>query len=219
MVRIHSGPQQVYNNNNKQLVLTIKNKNQNERNNNRLILTKRRKSRFNKGNAGLKIVGAGLGWDISTGDTSYDLDAFALLCSGGKCKDHKDILYFNNKKLPGLEHGGDNLTGQGDGDDEVIMINLAAIPADKDEVVIGVNIFKAAEKGNQNFGQVKNSFIRLFDTEGKNELKRFDLNEDYSANNAVIMGKLYRKDGEWKFQAIGKGTNGDIFQIADSYQS
>jgi tellurium resistance protein TerD len=183
-------------------------------------LVKGEKVDLTKGNPGLKVLMIGLGWDVNAGaGGTYDLDAFALLCTGGKCDSHNNILFFNNKTLPGLTHGGDNLTGQGEGDDEKIIIDLDKIPANFDEVVIGVNIFQAKEKGNQNFGQVKNSFIRIVDNGTQAEMKRFDLNEDYSAFNAVVMGKIYRKDGEWRFQAIGTGINGDIFQIADGYRS
>ena len=184
-----------------------------------VALVKGQKVDLTKENPNLKHVGFGLGWDVnSSSGAAFDLDAFALICKGGKITSNSDIIYFNNLKGPGVTHSGDNLTGAGEGDDEVISVDLSQIPSDCDEVVFCVNIYQADSR-HQNFGQVKNSFIRVFDKDSNNELRRFDLNEDYSANTGVVMGKIYRKDGEWKFQAIGEGKNGDINQIASSYAS
>lgn len=180
-------------------------------------LSKGERVDLTKTNPGLKKVNVGLGWDVAGANAaSYDLDAFAISLNGGKLVDgSKSILFFGNKKCAGMEHGGDNLTGVGDGDDETIKIDLAALPGD--ECLIGVNIYDAVNKGNQTFGQVNNAFGRLYDAETGAELMKYDLSEDYSKYNAIIVGKLYKKDGEWKFQAIGEGKNGNINELAQPY--
>lgn len=173
-----------------------------------------------KTNPGLKIAALGLGWDApKTGPHKFDLDAFALLMTAGKLADAKDVVYFGNKDRTGVLHSGDNLTGVGDGDDETITVDFALVPATVEEVLLCVNIFEATQRNNQNFGQVENAFIRIYDKETNTELAKYDLSEDYSAFNGMVMGKLYRKDGEWKFKAIGEGKNGDINQIAAACQT
>lgn len=170
-----------------------------------------------KSNPGLKTVHIGLGWDVNaSGGAAFDLDAFGfVLNANGKLNSGKNsIIYFNNKVGEGLEHMGDNLTGVGDGDDETIKARLDQVPGDS--LLIGVNIYQALER-KQNFGQVNNAFIRIYDADTNQELLKYDLSEDYSKFNAVLFGKLYKKDGEWKFQATGEGTNGDIAQLAQSY--
>jgi tellurium resistance protein TerD len=169
-----------------------------------------------KTHPGLVKVNVGLGWDIAGGNAaSYDLDAFAFSLTAGKLVDSKkSILFFGNKKCVGMEHGGDNLTGVGDGDDETIKIDLSVLPGD--ECLIGVNIYQAESK-RQNFGQVNNAFVRLYDADTNTELCKYDLTEDYSKFTAVVVGKLYKKDGEWKFQAMGEGKSGDINQLAAPY--
>jgi tellurium resistance protein TerD len=143
------------------------------------------------------------------------LDAFAFSLNGGKLVDgKKSILFFGNKKCTGMEQGGDNLTGVGDGDDETIKVDLSQLPGD--ELLVGVNIYQAESK-RQNFGQVNNAFVRLYDAETNTELMKYDLTEDYSKFTAVVVGKLYKKDGEWKFQALGEGKNGDINALAAPY--
>ena len=186
-----------------------------------LTLVKDEKIDLTKTNPGLKLPAAGLGWDTSKGTGSYDLDAFAIPLKGGKLLTGevlKGVAYFNHKKFAGCECGADNLTGEGDGDDETININLAEVAASgADEVLICVNIYEAKRK-NQHFGQVQNAFVRIYDTETKKEITRFDLSEDYSAYNGMIMGKLYLRENEWKFQALGQGVNGDITEIASAYK-
>lgn len=182
-----------------------------------LNLEKGERVDLTKTNPGLKIAHVGLGWDVneSSGGPAFDLDAFALVMNGGKLVNGKSgIIFFNNKTGAGLEHMGDNLTGVGDGDDETIKVKLAEVPGD--EVLICVNIFQAAER-KQNFGQVKNAFVRVYDGETNQEILKFDLSEDYSKFNGMVMGKLYKKDNEWKFQAVGEGKNGDITAIAQPY--
>lgn len=173
-----------------------------------------------KDNPGLKNLNIGLGWDVNQGNgKDFDLDAFALpVNAAGKIENPHNIVYFGNLTSAGIKHSGDNLTGQGDGDDETIFLDLAAIPASVDKVLLCVNIYEAGSRS-QNFGMVKNAFIRAYDGDSKQELGRYDLSEDYSANTGVVMGEVYRHQGEWKFKAIGEGKNGDINQIAAPYRA
>lgn len=172
-----------------------------------------------KDNPGLTKLTAGFGWDINGGNAStFDLDGFAIQLVGGKFSgDKKHLCYFNNKSISGCQLDKDNLTGEGEGDDEKIFIDLAAIPADVDTVLLGINIYEADTKS-QNFGMVSNAFTRLFDTATPTvEYCKFDLSEDYSTSTALIAAKLYRKDGEWKFSAVGNGMTGQIDAIAQSF--
>lgn len=174
-----------------------------------------------KNNLGLKIAAIGLGWDVnSSTDAPFDLDAFCIAAKDGKMPNVNHLCFFNNKTIlsGSISHSGDNLTGEGSGDDETIVVKLSEVSQDVNEVLICVNIYEAAARG-QNFGKVNNAFCRVYDQETKQELVRFDLTEDYSAFNGMIMGKLYRKDGEWKFQAVGTGANGNITEIAQPYMS
>lgn len=198
-----------------------------------LNLTKGEKIDLTKTNPGLKSVKVGLGWDVNagTGD-SFDLDAFAfgLRETPPRLKESGDVLYFgspatgnaSNPKERGvmagaLTHSGDNLTGAGDGDDETMTINFDKLPADVNEVVVGVSIYKAAVRGGQTFGRVKNSYSKIYDGGSNVTLANYDLNEDYSSFNAIVVGKFYRHNGEWKFQTIGEGKNGDLNAIATSF--
>jgi tellurium resistance protein TerD len=184
-----------------------------------LNLVKGQKVDLTKTHPGLKKAHVGLGWDVNaTGTHQFDLDAFAFLLVGGKIPDNSHIIFFRNLEGHGVKHSGDNLTGQGDGDDETIYINLEQIPQNVDEIVLGVNIYEAKNRGNQNFGQVNNSFIRIYDGESNQEMMKFDLNEDHSTGSGMIMGKLYRKDAEWKFQAVGQSVDGDLNQIAAPFR-
>lgn len=185
-----------------------------------LNLEKGQKIDLTKSNPGLKHVNVGLGWDMKEGEDA-DLDSFALFLTGGKLVDNKHVVFFGNLHPAGLgvQHMGDNLTGAGEGDDETIKLDLAGIPADVDQIILGVNIYKADERHHQNFGLVENAFVRLYDADTNTELGKYDLSEDYSANTGVVVGKMYRKDGEWKFQAIGEGKNGSIDAIASPYRS
>lgn len=181
-----------------------------------LDLTKGQRLDITKTNPSLKIAAIGLGWDAGN---NFDLDAFILALKNGKIESApRDVLFFNNKKLfnGGIIHSGDNLTGAGDGDDETMTVDFSKLPSDITEIVICVNIYQA-ESRRQNFGQVNNAFVRVYDFDTKAEICKFDLSEDYSAFNAMIMGKLYLKDGEWKFQAIGEGKNGSITEVSESY--
>lgn len=182
-------------------------------------LVKGEKVDLTKGNAGLLAVGFGVGWDINKGATgTYDLDLFAFaLNKENKLTVPDHITYFGNKEgIPGVRVSDDNLTGEGEGDDETVTITFDKIHPDTDRIILGVNIFEAASKG-QRFGMVQNSYIRAFNSTTDEKLNRLDLNEDFGSNTGVVMGQLYRHNGEWKFEAIGKGVDGDINQIVAAY--
>jgi len=169
---------------------------------------------------GLTAVIVGLGWDPrSTSGADFDLDASALMCNtGGKILSDGHFVFFNNLTSPdgSVEHSGDNLTGGGDGDDEQIKINLAAIPAECDKVVFPVSIYEAESRG-QNFGQVRNAFIRIVNQSGGTEITRYDLSEDASSETAMVFGELYRNGSEWKFRAVGQGYAAGLKGIARDF--
>jgi len=166
---------------------------------------------------GLTAVIVGLGWDPrTTSGADFDLDASALMCNtGGKILSDGHFVFFNNLSSPdgSVEHSGDNLTGGGDGDDEQIKINLAAVPAECDKVVFPVSIYEAESRG-QNFGQVRNAFIRIVNQSGGTEITRYDLSEDASSETAMVFGELYRNGSEWKFRAVGQGYAAGLKGIA-----
>lgn len=156
----------------------------------------------------------GLGWDVNAFDSGadFDLDAAAfMLGADGKCPtDHEFIFYGNLTHSSGaVNHMGDNLTGEGEGDDEQIKVELSNIPANIEKIAFTVTIYEA-ETRRQNFGQVTNSFIRIVDDSTGTELIRYDLGEDFSIETAVVVGELYRHNGEWKFNAIGSGFQGGL---------
>ena len=186
-----------------------------------ISLQKGQKIDVTKGNPGLSRIVVGLGWDTNKYSTGadFDLDATAfLLGSNQKVTNNKDFIYYGNLKhmSGGVEHLGDNLTGGGDGDDEQIKINLPAIPASIERIAFAVTISEA-ESRNQNFGQVSNAFVRIVDEVSKNEIIRFDLGEDFSTETAVVVGELYRYNGEWKFNAIGSGFKGGLKALCVNY--
>jgi tellurium resistance protein TerD len=168
----------------------------------------------------LTAVTVGLGWDTrTTTGADFDLDASALLCgAGGKVIDDDYFVFFNNLTSPdgSVEHTGDNLTGEGEGDDEAINVNLSQVPATVDKIVFPVSIYEAQSRG-QSFGQVVNAFIRVVDRATGSELARYDLTEDASTETAMIFGELYRHNGEWKFRAIGQGYASGLAGIARDY--
>jgi tellurium resistance protein TerD len=187
-----------------------------------LTLSKDQKVDLTKDNPSLKKLSFGLGWDLQDGKT-FDLDAFAWQAKVGKPLTKADVggeggclCFFNNLKIKGITHSGDNRTGAGDGDDETITVDLTALPADCEEVYLGLNIY---EKPDATMGQVKNAFCRAYNAEdaSKTSIIKFDLSEDHGAAKGLVMGRLYKHNGEWKFEAIGKPVSGDIFQIVDSY--
>ncbi|MFE9959211.1 TerD family protein [Micromonospora sp. NPDC005299] len=169
---------------------------------------------------GLTAVVAGLGWDArTTSGAAFDLDASALILdSSGKILSDKHFVFFNNLVSPdgSVEHTGDNLTGEGEGDDESIKINLAGVPAEVDRIVITVSIYDAASRG-QSFGQVRNAYIRILNQTDGAELARYDLSEDASTETAMIFGELYRHGGDWKFRAVGQGYVSGLAGIARDF--
>ena len=172
-------------------------------------LSKGQKVDLTKGNPGLKNIMVGLGWDVNAFDSGadFDLDAAAFMVGeNGKCPTEKEFVFYGNLVHPSesVKHMGDNLTGEGDGDDEQIQIDLSKIPANISKVAFTVTIYDA-ETRRQNFGQVSNAFIR------------YDLGEDFSIETAVVVGELYRHDGEWKFNAIGSGFQGGLAALCGHY--
>ena len=165
----------------------------------------------------LTAVSVGLGWDVrATTGADFDLDASALLLGpGGKVLSDQHFVFFNNLRSPdgSVEHTGDNLTGEGEGDDEVINVDLTRVPAECDRIVFPVSIYDADNRG-QNFGQVRNAFIRIVNQVNGAELARFDLTEDASTETAMVFGELYRHNGDWKFRAVGQGYASGLAGIA-----
>lgn len=168
----------------------------------------------------LTAVSIGLGWDVrSTSGGDYDLDASAIaLGSSRKVLSDQFFIFYNNLRSPdgAIEHTGDNRTGEGEGDDESIDIDLAALSPDVQSIVFPVSIHAAEELG-QSFGQVVNAFIRVVDKSNGRELARFDLSEDASTETAMVFGELYRRDSEWKFRAVGQGYVSGLAGIARDY--
>jgi tellurium resistance protein TerD len=169
---------------------------------------------------GLTAVVVGLGWDVrSTTGTDFDLDASALLVdANGKVVSDQHFVFFNNLKSPdgSVEHTGDNLTGEGEGDDEQIKVNLAGVLPEVDKIVFPVSIHEG-ESRQQSFGQVRNAFIRVINQAGGAELARYDLSEDASTETAMVFGELYRNGAEWKFRAIGQGYASGLRGIAQDF--
>ncbi|MDQ2797447.1 MAG: TerD family protein [Actinomycetota bacterium] len=169
---------------------------------------------------GLTAVLVGLGWDArTTTGADFDLDASALMVgTNGKIPSDAHFVFFNNLTSPdgSVEHTGDNLTGEGEGDDEVIKVNLAGVPAEVDKIVVTVSIYDA-EARTQAFGQVRNAYIRVVNQADNNELTRYDLSEDASSETAMVFGEVYRNGGEWKFRAVGQGYSTGLAGIARDY--
>ncbi|GGF42796.1 TerD family protein [Williamsia phyllosphaerae] len=168
----------------------------------------------------LTAVAVGLGWDIrSTTGTDFDLDASAIgTGTDKKALSDKHFVFFNNLTSPdgSIEHTGDNTTGEGEGDDEVIKVNLAAVPPEVDSIVFPVSIYDADARS-QSFGQVRNAFIRVVDQANNAELARYDLTEDASTETAMVFGELYRNGAEWKFRAVGQGYASGLAGIARDF--
>lgn len=169
-----------------------------------------------EGGSGLSRIIVGLGWDeaqkkkglFAAKPKPIDCDASAFILMNGKLVDGADIIYFGNlgHRSGAIQHMGDNLTGAGEGDDEQIIIDLERVPQEFDRIVIVVNIYQAIQR-KQHFGLIQNAFIRVVDTRNNNELCRYSLTDNYSNMTAMIFGEVYRHNGEWKFNAIGQGTN------------
>ena len=169
----------------------------------------------------LKNVLIGLGWDINhyDGETDFDLDASAFMTkANGKVGNENDFIFYGNlNHVSGsVQHMGDNRTGEGDGDDEVIKVQLDKIPSDYDTISFTVTIYEA-EKRLQNFGMVENAYVRLIDEDTGEELVRFDLTEDFSTETALVVAEIYKRDGQWKFAAIGSGYDGGLKALCKEY--
>lgn len=173
-----------------------------------------------KQEANLSRITLGLGWDPrSTDGQPFDLDASAfLLTASGRVRGDHDFIFYNQlRSVEGsVEHTGDNRTGDGDGDDESIKVDLTLVPAEIDKVAVVVTIDQADQR-RQNFGQVGGAFIRIVNDDSGQEMTRYDLGEDFSTETAVIFGELYRYGGEWKFRAVGQGYAGGLGAVARSY--
>ncbi len=169
---------------------------------------------------GLTKILIGLGWDTrATDGAAFDLDASAfLLNAGGKVRSDADFIFFNQSTSAdgSVQHMGDNTTGAGDGDDEVIKVDLSAVPAEVDKIAVSVTIHEA-EARKQNFGMVSQAFVRVVNEADGAEIVRYDLSEDFSVETALIFGEVYRNSGEWKFRAVGQGFQGGLAAMAKNY--
>ena len=169
---------------------------------------------------GLTHIKIGLGWDArATDGAAFDLDAVGfLLKADGKVVSDNSFIFYNNKtsECGSVIHLGDNQTGEGEGDDEAVTVDLAKVPSEVDKFVVAVTIHEA-ETRNQNFGQVSNAFVRVLNDSNNSEIARYDLSEDASVETAMIFGELYRHGSDWKFRAVGQGFAGGLGPLASSY--
>ena len=172
---------------------------------------------------GLTEAFVGLGWDTNPTDSGYDFDldgSLFVLGSDEKLLSDKHFIFYNNLTSPdankSIQHMGDNLTGAGEGDDELIKIKLQQVPPEVQKIVVTVTIHEA-EKRKQNFGQVQNAFIRVVNPQNQDEVVRYDLTEDYSVETALIMAEIYRKNNEWRVNAVGSGYQGGLQALLDRY--
>jgi tellurium resistance protein TerD len=184
-------------------------------------LLKGQKVDLTKTNPGLTNIVVGLGWDTNkySGGNDFDLDSSVFLLNGAsKCSSEKDFVFYNNTVggNGSVEHHGDNRTGAGDGDDEQVTVNLANVPATVEKIAFAITIHEADAR-NQNFGQVSNSYVRILNETNGEELVRYDLGEDFSIETSVVVGELYRHNGEWKFNAIGSGYQGGLISLVKDY--
>ena len=186
-----------------------------------ISLTKGQKVDLTKGNPGLSKIMVGLGWDTNKydGGAAFDLDASAFLTKAdGKVASDKDFVFYGNLEhaSKSVKHMGDNLTGDGEGDDEQIFVDLSKVPQEIEKISFTVTIYDA-ETRKQSFGQVSNAFIRIVDSEKNAELIRYDLSEDFSVETAIVVGELYRHGGEWKFNAVGSGFKGGLHALCQNF--
>lgn len=184
-------------------------------------LSKGQRIDLTKNDPSLQRIIIGLGWDVKhfDGGQDFDLDASVfLLGADGKCRNELDFIFYNN--LQSVEgsviHTGDNRTGEGDGDDEQIKVDLSKVPQSVDRIAITVTIHDA-EARRQNFGQIANAFVRLVNEDTNNEVLRFDLGEDFSIETAVVFCELYRHNQDWKFNAVGSGYQGGLAALVQAY--
>lgn len=184
-------------------------------------LSKGQKVDLTKSNPGLTKITVGLGWDTNKydGGKDFDLDV-SVFCANaaGKVEGEKNFIFFNNPQNENgsVVHTGDNRTGEGDGDDEQIKIDLPNVPADVEKIAFTITIYEAQER-NQNFGQVSRAYARIVNEANNEELIRFDLGEDFSIETGVVVGELYRHNGEWKFSAIGSGYKDGLLGLTRDY--
>lgn len=186
-----------------------------------ITLEKGQRIDLTKGKAGLTNILVGLGWDPVSqgggflgklfgggGGADVDCDASVLMLKNDKFTENKDLIYFGNlkSKCGSVEHTGDNLTGEGDGDDEQVLVNLSKVPGNVNKLVFVVNIYDALRR-NQHFGMIQNAYIRIVDRSNNQELVKYNLKDDYAGKTSLIVGELYRHENEWKFAALGNGTN------------
>lgn len=186
-----------------------------------ITLEKGQRIDLTKGKAGLTNILVGLGWDpVSQGGgflgklfgggsgADIDCDASVLMLKNDKFVENKDLIYFGNlkSKCGSVEHTGDNLTGEGDGDDEQVLVNLSKVPGNVNKLVFVVNIYDALRR-NQHFGMIQNAYIRIVDRSNNQELVKYNLKDEYAGKTSLIVGELYRHENEWKFVAVGNGTN------------
>ena len=186
-----------------------------------ISLVKGQKIDLTKGNPALKKVIIGLGWDTNkySGGFDFDLDASVfLLGTNGKTNRDEDFIFYNNltSRNEAVVHTGDNRTGEGEGDDEQIILEFDKMPTDVDKMAVTVTIHEAVERG-QNFGQVSNAYVRVVDADTNEEVLRYDLGEDFSIETALVVCELYRHGGEWKFSAVGSGFQGGLAALCRNY--
>ena len=186
-----------------------------------ITLKKGQKIDLTKGNPGLKHIQLGLGWDTNVfdGGEHFDLDVSLFMVSkSGKVEHDEDFIFYNNLKHPSeaVEHLGDNRTGDGDGDDEEILVDFSKMPDYVEKIAVTVTIYEAKER-RQNFGQVNNSYVRLLNSDNDEELLRYDLGEDFSIETAVVVCEIYKHNGEWKFSAVGSGFEGGLEALCRNY--
>ncbi|WP_310876966.1 TerD family protein [Priestia megaterium] len=184
-------------------------------------LSKGQKVDLTKGNPNLSNIIVGLGWDTNKydGGKDFDLDSSVFLLNGaGKCANDHDFVFYNNTigANGAVEHTGDNRTGSGNGDDEQVKVSLKTVPAAIEKIAFTITIHDAEQRG-QNFGQVNNSYVHIMDADTNEELIRYDLGEDFSIETAVVVGELYRHNGEWKFNAIGSGYQGGLASLVRDF--
>lgn len=182
-------------------------------------LVKGQKVDLTKGNPGLTKIQVGLGWDVKAGNgADFDLDAVALCLTNDKLVDKSDMVFYGNlaHSSGAIKHSGDNLTGVGEGVDEAINIDLSKVPDSINKIVFVVSIYQANAR-RQNFGQVNNAFIQLVNSESNENLVKFDLSEDYSVETSMILGEIYRHNGEWKFNAKDEGIEGELGDVRAKY--
>ncbi|WP_413364637.1 TerD family protein [Lysinibacillus sp. 3P01SB] len=184
-------------------------------------LSKGQRIDLTKNDPSLQRIIIGLGWDVKNfdGGQDFDLDASVfMLGADGKCRNDLDFIFYNNLQSTdgSVIHTGDNRTGEGDGDDEQIKVDLSKVPSSVDRIAFTVTIHDA-EARRQNFGQVTNAFVRLVNEDTNNEVLRFDLGEDFSIETAVVFCELYRHNQDWKFNAVGSGYQGGLAALVRAY--